>query len=481
MNFRVSPLEPKQGEAGAARGGANAARAGTALARAAGFLRRHRLPVLVAAAAIIAYGGYSTFGGGEAESEPDTATVVRGNVENVVTAAGNLQPLNFVDVGAQVSGQLKNLHVNAGDEVQEGQLLAEIDAAVQAAEVASAHAQLDNLQAQLQERQAQLELARIQAQRQERLMTDNATSQEAYDSAKSSLLSAEAQVRSSQAQIEQARSTLTADEARLGYSKIYAPITGTVSSIMAKQGQTLNANQQAPTILQIADLSVMTVSTQVSEADVPRLRIGMDAYFTTLGSGERRWYGKLRQILPTPVVLNNVVLYTALFDVENPGHELMTQMTAQVFFVVEAAQDVVRAPVAALTYANRGGAARGTGGGQTEALAQRLAGGQAGNGPPRGGAQNGAAGARVARDQAAQTDGVTPRGRPATVTVRHEDGALETREVLVGVSDRINAEIISGLEEGEEVVVQVRGLEQRNNNQFRGFGGFGGGFGGFAP
>jgi len=76
---------------------------------------------------------------------------------------------------------------------------------------------------------------------------------------------------------------------------------------------------------------------------------------------------------------------------------------------------------------------------------------------------------------------VTPRGRPATVTVRHEDGALETREVLVGVSDRINAEIISGLEEGEEVVVQVRGLEQRNNNQFRGFGGFGGGFGGFAP
>jgi membrane fusion protein, macrolide-specific efflux system len=125
-------------------------------------------------------------------------------------------------------------------------------------------------------------------------------------------------------------------------------MSGTVVSQSAKQGQTLNANQQAPIIVRIADLSIMTVDAQVSEADVSRLRLGMEVYFTTLGAQERRWYGKLRQINPTPQVVNNVVLYDALFDVPNPNQELMTQMTAQVFFVVTNVKDVVLVPVAAL-------------------------------------------------------------------------------------------------------------------------------------
>ena len=103
----------------------------------------------------------------------------------------------------------------------------------------------------------------------------------------------------------------------------------------------------------------MTVSTQVSEADVSRLKIGMDAYFTTLGSGERRWTGKLRQILPTPTVVNNVVLYTALFDVDNAGRELMPQMSAQVFFVLSGAYDVVTVPMSAVRYTDRPRARRG--------------------------------------------------------------------------------------------------------------------------
>ena len=103
-----------------------------------------------------------------------------------------------------------------------------------------------------------------------------------------------------------------------GYTKIYAPIAGTVVSQAAKQGQTLNANQQAPIVMRIADLATMTVQAQVSEADVPKLRVGMDVYFTTLGGDNRRYYGKLRQIPPTPTVVNNVVLYDALFDVPNP-------------------------------------------------------------------------------------------------------------------------------------------------------------------
>src|SRR5690606_26967102 len=109
-----------------------------------------------------------------------------------------------------------------------------------------------------------------------------------------------------------------------------------------------NANQTAPIILRIADLDTMTVWTQVSEADVPKLKIGMPAHFTTLGQPNKRWSGKLRQILPTPDVVNNVVLYNALFDVANPGQELLPQMSAQVFFILGEARNVPVVPMAAL-------------------------------------------------------------------------------------------------------------------------------------
>ena len=162
------------------------------------------------------------------------------------------------------------------------------------------------------------------------------------------------------AQMQQTESTLRGDEANLGYTKIYAPIAGTVVSQAAKQGQTLNANQQAPIVMRIADLSTMTVQAQVSEADVPKLHVGMDVYFTTLGGDNRRFYGKLRQIPPTPTVVNNVVLYDALFDVANPNQALMTQMTAQVFFVASSAKDAVLVPLAALRPVAAEGRARAT-------------------------------------------------------------------------------------------------------------------------
>jgi len=149
---------------------------------------------------------------------------------------------------------------------------------------------------------------------------------------------------------------LRADEANLNYAKIYAPMDGTVVSLTARQGQTLNANQTAPTILRIADLSTMTVQTQVSEAEVGKLRKGMEVYFTTLGSQGRRWYGALRKVEPTPTVTNNVVLYNALFDVPNKNQALLPSMTTQVFFIAATAKDALLVPTAAVT------TSRGTGG-----------------------------------------------------------------------------------------------------------------------
>ena len=229
------------------------------------------------------------------------------------------------------------------------------------------------------------------------------------------------------------------DEANLGYTKIYAPIAGTVVSQAAKQGQTLNANQQAPIIMRIADLSTMTVEAQVSEADVPKLHVGMDVYFTTLGGDNRRFYGKLRQIPPTPTVVNNVVLYDALFDVANPDQLLMTQMTAQVFFIISSAKDAVLVPLTALR----------------PVVAESLP------GAPRVSSAGAAQVPGAARSSGApRASGADPRNQfangRALVSVVGADGKAAEREVKVGVMNRVSAQIVSGLEPGEKVVIGTR-------------------------
>ena len=437
-------------------------------------LRRRRMlrlgaPLLAALGlAIGGYWGWKTWAGSsDAATQLVTATVQRGNVEDTVTATGTLQPRDYVDVGTQVSGQLKKLHVEIGSSVKDGQLLAEIDPTVYMSRVDADRAQLQNLRAQLADRQAQLVLAEQQFQRQTNLMREQAGTAEALQTAEASLASAKAQLDVLKAQIQQASSTLRGDEANLSYTKIYAPMAGTVVAQSAKQGQTLNANQQAPNVLRIADLSTMTIQSQVSEADVSRLKVGMDVYFTTLGNPNKRWNAKLRQINPTPETVNNVVLYNALFDVANADGALMTQMTAQIFFVVAQARDVITVPLSALRPA---GAADGTKGGQRRQPAA--------DGATR--ARNDAAG--TSRESAADTRtdkagsprspgnaraenaaGVDPRMRlragQARVRVVKPDGTIEARDVKVGVMNRVSAEIVAGLEAGEQVVTGQRAAQ----------------------
>lgn len=391
-------------------------------------------------------------GGGEGAADYLTAAIDRGNIEDNVTAVGNLQPRDYVDVGTQVSGQLRKVLVEVGQQVNQGDLLAEIDPTVYQTRVEADRAQLENLGAQLSQRQAELALALQQYKRQKNLLAENATSEDTFQNAEKTLRAAEAAVKAVNAQIRQTNSTLRGDEANLGFTKIYAPMSGTVVSQNAKQGQTLNANQSAPIILRIADLSVMTVTTQVSEADVSRLRIGMAAYFTTLGRPERRWRGTLAKINPTPEVVNNVVLYNALFDVENTGGDLMTQMTAQTFFVVAAADNVLRVPVAAFQRPPM----RPPGGNQPGGPQQA---GASAAGPAQGGQPPaGANGERRRRDGAAPAgappaEGAGQRERPRMVQVLKPDGAVEERRIMIGVSDRVNAEVVSGLNEGDQVVV----------------------------
>ncbi len=367
----------------------------------------------------------------------------KGNIEDSTTALGIVQPLEYVDVGSQVSGQLQKIHVKLGDTVKKGQLLAEIDPTLQIAKVESDRAQLLNLKAQVAEKHAQLILNQGQYQRQKRLIAANATSQEAFQSSEAALKATEAQIAQLRAQIQQVESQLRGNEANLGYTKIYAPIDGTVVTLPARQGQTLNANQQAPVILRIADQGTMTVWTQVSEADIGRLKEGMDVYFTVLGQPNRKWRGKLSTILPTPDVLNNVVLYNALFDVENPDNALRIQMSAQVFFVHAEAQGAILVPASAIEV--------GTKARREQRRAERAKAGA------------GAAAAGKTEDRKSRGAPLADRGWVMVL----KGGTTELRQVTLGVRNRVEVQILSGIEPGEIVVIGNRQPEKRTGSAAR--------------
>ena len=336
-----------------------------------------------------------------------TVEVARGDIEKTVTAIGALQPKDYVDVGAQVSGQLKTLHVELGDRVAKGDLLAEIDPTVFETRVRTDKANLENLRAQLTQQEAELALARTQLKRNQALFKARAISQDVMQISETQVDIDAAQVAALAAQIDAAQATYDGDVANLGYTKIYATMAGTVVSQSAVEGQTLNANQTAPTIVRVADLETMTVKAQVAEADVVRITPGMPAYFTTLGLPDRRWQGKVRQILPTPETVNDVVLFDVLIDVDNADGVLMTSMTAQVFFVLATAHDVPLVPMAALG-----------------------------------------------------------RKRPDTedeYQVRVlSGGSAERRFVKIGLSNRTSAQVVSGLEIGDQVIIDTPASEGRS-------------------
>jgi membrane fusion protein, macrolide-specific efflux system len=275
--------------------------------------------------------------------------VTRGTIEEVVTAQGKLEAKQYVDVGTQVSGQVKTIHVEIGDAVTKGELLAEIDPRVYQAQVEANEARINSLKAQLSQQKAEQTLAEQNLKRNQNLIAINAVSQQVLQESESQAAVEKAQVDSIVAQIQETESNLQGSRTSLGFTKIYAPMAGTVTTMPAREGQTLNANQTAPIILQVANLDTMTVRAQVAEADVTRLKEGMAVYFTTLGNTERRWQGTVRQILPSPQIVNDVVLYDVLIDVKNEGRQLMTGMTAQVFFIFAKAENATIIPAEALT------------------------------------------------------------------------------------------------------------------------------------
>jgi len=334
-----------------------------------------------------------------------TAPAVIGDVEQTVVAAGTIEARELVSVGAQAAGQILALQVERGDEGQAGDLIAEIDSTNQQNALRNAEAALANIRAQRASQLASAEEAAAAYERQRVMLAADATSRAEFESAKAQLTAARAQVAAIDAQIRQQQTSLDTARANLGYTRITAPMSGTVVAIVAQEGQTVNAGMSTPTIVMLARLDEVTISAEISEADVVRVEPGQEVYFTILGDPDTRYHATLRTVEPAPASIetegatsaNTAVYYNALFDVANPDRVLRISMTAEVHVVLDSARDVLTIPSSAL-------------------------------------------GERVGPDT-------------YMVRVVGEDGAPEPRKVRTGLDDNVDVQVLEGLAEGERVVV----------------------------
>lgn len=365
-----------------------------------------------------------------------TALVKRGDVETTVLATGTLKPIKLVAVGAQVSGRITAVKVALGDEVKQGALIAEIDSTTQQNALSTARAGLANVKAQRVEKEASLKLAEQTLERQRKVIAQAAISRADLESAEAEVATGNAQIAALDAQIAEASVAVSTAEANLGYTRITAPIDGTVLAVVSQEGQTVNANQSTPTIVILGQLATMTVRAEISEADIVKVRPGQPVYFSIVGDPDRRYEATLASIEPAPESIrsdssittttsssssssssSSAIYYIGIFDVPNGDGRLRTYMTAEVHIVLGSARNVLTIPATA--------------------LGRKLQDGK------------------------------------YEVRVVGSDGPPERREVEVGLDDKVTAEIRSGLDEGERVVTGEMSAADRaaassSRNSFRG-------------
>ncbi|TCM66823.1 macrolide-specific efflux system membrane fusion protein [Acinetobacter calcoaceticus] len=402
-----------------------------------------------------------------------TTEVTRGDIEDSVLATGDLQATKMVSVGAQVSGQVKKMFVKLGDQVKQGQQIAQIDSVLQENEFKTAEANIKNQQAQLAVKKANLTKVEAEYKRQQNMYAQDATSRAEFESALAAYKTAEADIAAINAQIEQSYLKLATTKENLGYASIVAPMDGTVVAIVTEQGQTVNANQSAPTIVKLAQLDTMTIKAQISEADVMKVQEGQKVYFTTLGDSETKRYATLRQVEPAPDSINKettatttsttstAVYYNALFDVPNPDGKLRINMTAQIYIILAEAKNVLMVPSAAIQANNR--PQRGNAAGKAPKAEQAAA-----SRPANADAKN-AADKPVRLELTADEKALVDKGQATVANVRvlKEDGSSQRIQVLVGLNNRINAQVLRGLSQGQQVII-ADGSDASNDAAKRG-------------
>lgn len=266
-----------------------------------------------------------------------TSPLARGDLDEVITANGVINPVRVVSVGTQVSGTVAKLYVDFNDKVAAGQVLLELDPSVYAARLAASTATLANI------RSTQA-LQAANARRAGELFRQNYISRQEYETAQQALASATAQVAAASAQIKQ-------DRTNLGYTVIRSPVSGVVISRLVDIGQTVAASFNTPVLFTIArDLTAMQIEAAVAEADVAKVRVGQVVSFTVDAYGSRTFTGSVRQVRLNPTTQQNVVTYTVIVQVANPDGALLPGMTANASFLVSDHKGVLLIPNAALSY-----------------------------------------------------------------------------------------------------------------------------------
>ncbi|HID3461127.1 TPA: efflux RND transporter periplasmic adaptor subunit [Serratia marcescens] len=372
--------------------------------------RRWRRVVLAMVVLAALLGGLSLLNRPPDTQPPQTARVERGDIEKSVLATGILKPLRQVNVGAQVNGQLKKLYVKQGDRVIQGQLLAEIDPTLQLNELRKSQAELRSAQAQKLASQAQLKQYQLELKRQRALARDRAGVASDLEKAQAQHDAQLAQLKVNESQIVQAEVAQETARANLAFTRITAPIDGEVLGIVTQEGQTIVSSQSAPTILVMADVDTMMVHTRISENDILQVKTGQPLWFYVAADPRRRYEGAMGAIQQAPAEAletdplgrnssqqTAAVYYNGVFAVANGERRLRTSMTAQVFIMTERAQGGVRVPMAAL------GAALDEGSYQVKVL---------------------------------------------------EGGQTVVRRVRIGTRDRRYAEVLEGLNAGEQVLLE---------------------------
>ncbi|ABS49204.1 MULTISPECIES: efflux RND transporter periplasmic adaptor subunit [Yersinia pseudotuberculosis complex] len=351
-----------------------------------------------------------------------TAVAEIRDLEQTVLADGTIKAQKQVTVGAQVSGQIKALHVTLGQQVEKNQLVAEIDDLAQQNALKDAEEALKNVQAQRAAKIATQKNNQLTYQRQQQILAKGVGVRADFDSIKAILEATQAEISALDAQIAQAEIAVSTAKLNLGYTKISSPIAGTVVAIPVEEGQTVNAVQSAPTIIKVAQLDTMTVEAQISEADVVKVKTGMPVYFTILGEPEKRFSATLRAIEPAPDSINDettttssstssssssstAIYYNGLFDVANPTGALRISMTAQVYILLNQAKNAVVIPATALE-----------------------------------------------NDQGQYR-----------VQVVDNSGKVSQRTVTVGLNNNVDAQILTGLQAGEHVIVSQGSTTSTNN------------------
>jgi HlyD family secretion protein len=406
-----------------------------------------------------------------------TVTVSKGNIAAQVTANGTLSAVGTVQVGAQVSGRVVELHADFNDHVKKGQVIAKLDEQVLQAQIDSSSASLALAAANVNKAQVAVMDAERQMKRQKLLQDQQLVAGATVESAEVAYDTARAALTASRASQAQAAANLAQAKLNLSYATIYSPTDGVVLSRAVDVGQTVAASLQAPTLFTIAeDLARMQIDTAVSEGDVGRLIEGMKATFTVDAFPGRQFNGQVRQVRNAPTTTQGVVTYDAVIDVDNSDKSLRPGMTANVTFVLAQVADAIKIPNSALRFkptreqiqavtaefgdgrGMRGGRGGQDGSGGSGGRRGREGGSGAGSGG--GGEGSGGRGQRSAMDAATGASGGGPRRdfgdkKPVFKLV---DGRPRMVLVKPGLTDGSSTQMLEGdLQPGDQLVTEIIG------------------------